>query len=76
MPQRPLTPRQCRSWLRQTVAGNFPAIVQEFLEKMPAESCAHLKLVLELLEETAEGRRRKQGTLDALVKKLRQQPPR
>lgn len=70
VPERPLKPSQCGVWMRRTLADNFPDVVREFLEKMPAESCGHLKLVTELLKQPEKKRRRRTTSVGDLLKRL------
>jgi hypothetical protein len=46
----PLTPSQCRSHMRRTLAKEFEDIVNGFVKAAKKGSCPHLKLATELLK--------------------------
>lgn len=70
--QRPLTPGQCRAYMRRRLAHEFQGIVNGFIESARAGSCQHVKLATELLEprkrqtKKAEAR----GTLQRWVEEI------
>ena len=69
-PGRPLRPAQCRRWLRNTLAENLPQLTRRFLKDTTPRSCAHMKLVTELIE-TPERRSRGGGrSVERLIREL------
>jgi hypothetical protein len=67
--ERPLRPRQCRKYLQKTLATEFRAIVQGFVEEARNGSCAHMKLVVELLDAGKDGEPKK-GSAQRLLDEL------
>jgi hypothetical protein len=60
--KRYLSPGRCRSHMRETLAREFQAIVDGFVEAAKTGSCQHVKLATELLKPTRKGSTRKKGT--------------
>jgi hypothetical protein len=56
-----MRPRDCRTYLRTTLAKEFEGIVAGFVEAAKGGSCPHLKLATELLKPTRRGPSRKKG---------------
>lgn len=46
----PLRPSQCRAYMRRTLAREFRAIVDGFIEEAKTGSCQHVKLATELMK--------------------------
>lgn len=65
-----LRPAQCRRYMRKRLAEEFPGIVQGFLEGAKTGSCAHVKLVTELLAEPDRVRSRRKGSAARLLEQL------
>lgn len=65
-----LRPTQCRGYMRKRLAEEFPGIVQGFLEGAKTGSCAHVKLVTELLAEPDRKRSRRKGSAVRLLEQL------
>lgn len=65
-----LRPGQCRRYMRQRLAAEFPGIVQGFVEGAKAGSCAHVKLVTELLGDPEPTRSRRKGSAMQLLEEL------
>jgi hypothetical protein len=57
-----LRPSECRSFMRRTLAKEFQAIVDGFVEEAKKGSCQHVKLATELLKPIRKGPSRKKGT--------------
>jgi hypothetical protein len=57
-----LRPSECRSFMRRTLAKEFQAIVDGFVEEAKKGSCQHVKLATELLKPIRKGPTRKKGT--------------
>ena len=47
--RKPLRPAECRSYMRRTLAREFPDIVEGLLKGAKSGSCQHVKLATELL---------------------------
>ena len=69
-PGRALRPSQCRRWLRKTLAANMPELTRRFLGDVTPRSCAHMKLVTELIEEPDRRVRGGGRSIERLLKEL------
>jgi hypothetical protein len=58
--ERSLTPGQCRTHMRRTLAKEFEKIVEGFVKEAKKGSCPHLRLTTELLKPM-EGTKQKKG---------------
>jgi hypothetical protein len=67
--RRPLRPSQCRVWMQRTLARNYPLVVRRFLEDATPKSCAHMKMVTELLEADVKTPKRKKDGIDRVLAK-------
>ena len=68
--ERPLRPRQCHKYLQKTLAKEFQAIVDGFVEEARKGGCAHMKLAVELLEPVKDEGRRRKGSAQRLLEEL------
>src|SRR5438309_264473 len=48
--RKPLTPNQCRKYLRTTVAGAYPDIVAGFVREAKKGGCQHLKVATQVVQ--------------------------
>ncbi|MGA7156008.1 MAG: hypothetical protein WBY53_04135 [Acidobacteriaceae bacterium] len=64
-----LRPSECRAHMRRTLAREFQAIVDGFVEAAKKGSCPHVKLATELLKPVRSAPSRKKGTATYLVEK-------
>ena len=66
---KPMRPAECRSHMRRTLAREFEAIVEGFVEAAKKGSCPHVKLANELLKPVRKSPSRRKGSV---VKHLEQ----
>ncbi len=59
--EKPLRPAQCRAFMRNALASEFPAIVNGFVKGAKSGSCQHVKLATELLAPPRKAKQRQTG---------------
>lgn len=67
LPERPLKPSQCRTYMRRTLAAQFPYILRGLVQGARKGSCQHVKLATELLQSTQPREAKKRGTVERLL---------
>jgi hypothetical protein len=67
--EKPLRPRQCHKYMQKELAAKFETILAGFVDEACKGGCAHMKLVVELLEPRAEDTNRK-GSAQRLLEEL------
>jgi hypothetical protein len=67
--EKPLRPRQCHKYMQKELAAKFKTILAGFVGEASKGGCAHMKLVVELLEPRAEDTNRK-GSAQRLLEEL------
>ena len=69
--RRLMVPGGCRTYMRKTLAKEFPEIVQGFVEAAKTGSCTHVKLVTELMRPIRQYKpRQKKGPARRFIEKL------
>ena len=68
--EKPLRPRQCHKYLQKTLASQFKTIVAGFIGEATKGGCAHMKLAVELLEQTKDDASRRKGSAQRLLEEL------
>ncbi len=64
------TPSAFRSYMRNELAREFPAILKGFVEQAKTGNCAHMKLAAELMEAQDDRRKRRSPAVRALIKRM------
>jgi UDP-N-acetylmuramoylalanine-D-glutamate ligase len=65
-----MSPGECRSHMRRTLAKEFQSIVNGFVEAAKKGSCPHVKLATELLKPIRKNPSRKKGTVAKYIEQL------
>jgi len=75
--EKPLTPNQCRKYLRKTVAAAYREIVAGFVKEAMSGSCQHLKMATELVDSMRRPKAaaRKKSSATLMLEKLQRQFP-
>ncbi len=75
--EKPLTPNQCRKYLRKTVAAAYRDIVAGFVKEAKSGSCQHLKMATEVVDSTRRPKAapREKGAAALLLEKLEREFP-
>jgi hypothetical protein len=68
--EKPLRPRQCHKYLQKTLATEFRSILDGFISEARNGGCAHMKLVVELLEPAKDEGRQRKGSAQRLLDEL------